>query len=123
MNICYSVGLIWSLNCFSNFEIVKVRSQLLNLKIIAFETDKVPKIFELHNFSANVLFFDCFLNQNQRVSERAHKLPLEKIQHEFLSQRIARTFESKQYLSGETVQFRATSQSVNVDRSGTTTTS
>ena len=60
LNICYSVGLIWSLNCFSNFEIVKVRSQLLNFENNCFWNGQSSKDFELHNFGANVFVFWLF---------------------------------------------------------------
>ena len=57
------------------------------------------------------------------MSEPAHKSQLEKTQYlriESSNQRIAKKIDPKHHLGGETVQFRATSEAVAMDRSGTT---
>ena len=57
------------------------------------------------------------------MSEPAHKSQLEQIQYlriESYNQRIAKKIDPKHHLSGEKVQFRATSEAVAVERIGTT---
>ena len=57
------------------------------------------------------------------MSEPAHKSQLEKteyLQFESSNQRIAKKFDPKQHLGGETAQFRATSEAVAADRIRTT---